>query len=199
MDVENEQLYSACRAEGSLEQVDAFERLWSICYRAVYAMIHAQPDADALASDCAQTALIKIHRNLDQCQQPTRFTSWAAQVARRVALDELRRPSHRLRADLDAADHLSDATDVAATVTSGDLATLLVHAIVNSGLSERSQRVVRGRYFREEPDEVLAAAERALGDQIVAPNHIQVTRSKNMAKLRGNKTLLERLRDELAT
>ena len=53
-----------------------------------------------------------------------------------------------------------------------------------SPMSERSQRVVIGRYLDELPDDQLAQTESKLTNSNVAPSHIQVTRAKNIAKLR---------------
>jgi RNA polymerase sigma factor (sigma-70 family) len=192
---ENERLYRECGAAGTLEQIDAFERLWALCYRLAYTMLRAQPDAEALAADCAQLALIKIERSLAQCQSPERFTAWAGQILRRSVLDELRRPERRRRADLAAAAELPTSAAGPATTAEGtDLAAQLRAAIATSGLSPRSQRVVLGRYFREQPDETLAAAESVISSTPVLPCHIQVTRAKNLAKLRADTTLLDRLR-----
>jgi hypothetical protein len=57
--------------------------------------------------------------------------------------------------------------------------------------------VVVGRYFDEQPDEALARTESDLAGQTVLPSHIQVTRAKNLAKLRGDTALLEQLRELL--
>jgi hypothetical protein len=60
----------------------------------------------------------------------------------------------------------------------------LQNLLNQSPISERSRRVVLGRYVADEPDEALAEAEAKLSGQTVLPSHIQVTRSKNLSKLR---------------
>ncbi len=196
--VDDQTLYSACRHAGTDLQTDAFKQLWAYLYRIAYAMLRTQRDPVPLASDCTQKALIKVHRNLDQCRNPAVFREWAAQILRRVVLDELRRPEYRrqvvLAMDeehapwLAAPQQLTDVMDVRA----------ILHEVIFHGpLSERSQRVVIGRYFEEQTDEILARAETQHAGQEVRPSHIQVTRAKNLAALRRDPALLTRLRELL--
>lgn len=191
----NLQLYRACSEAGSLSQVDAFEQLWARLYPRAVAMLRDRPDGAALAADCAQLALIKIHQSLGQCREPERFFAWAAQILRRVVIDELRRPSLRFAADLEAAGEvIAPEPPMEHALASAQLRERLERAIATGGLSDRSQRVVRGRYFADRSDEDLAAAERELGGAGVLPSHIQVTRAKNLAKLRADRDLREELR-----
>ncbi len=48
-------------------------------------------DVEPLAQDCAQEALLTILKRLDTFRGESRFTTWAYQIAIRLALDELRR------------------------------------------------------------------------------------------------------------
>ncbi len=187
-------LYTACAAEGSDAQRAAFTTLWAQLYRIAYAMVHSYPDPEALAADCTQIALIKVHRSLAQCDNPERFTSWAAQILRRTVLDEIRRPALRRRAALPD-DGVGLPTVEAPAPPNGDLRATLLAAINDGRLSARSQRVVIGRYFADTADEALAQAESRLADQPVLPSHIQVTRAKNLAKLRADPGLMEQLRE----
>lgn len=192
------QLYAACQRDGSQEQARAFELLWQHLYRIAYAMLRAAPDGDALAADCAQQALIKLHRNLSQCRQPEALREWAGQIVRRTVLDELRRPAQRRRASLpDDDDHSPWLAAPDLLESDGDLAALLREVIAQGPLSARSRRVVAGRYFAEQNDETLARAESELAGQPVLPSHIQVTRAKNLAALRRDPALLARLRELL--
>lgn len=176
----------------------AFETLWRYLYRIAYSMLHTRADGEALAADCAQLALVKIHRNINQCRSPEAFRSWSAQILRRIVIDELRRPDIARRAELVEDVGSSAQTDAMhASIDAADLRTLLLSAIRNGPLSERSQRVVLGRYFDEQPDEALAQIESQLSNQTVLPSHIQVTRAKNLSKLRADDRFIERLRDFL--
>jgi RNA polymerase sigma factor (sigma-70 family) len=189
--VSNQQLYTDCQQTGSIAQQQAYELLWRELYRIAYAMLLQQRDPDALASDCTQKALIKIHHNIVHCQEPERFRSWAAQIVRRTVIDTLRQPAFARQSELSET-HATIAVD--APPEPNELHAFLMHAIEKGPLSDRSRRVVLGRFFAEQPDEILAKQEQALiGDEIL-PSHIQVTRAKNLAKLRQQPNLLEQLR-----
>jgi RNA polymerase sigma factor (sigma-70 family) len=195
---DSESLYAACASDGSDAQIDAFEALWGDLYRIAYTMLRDRPGSDALAADCAQTALIKVYRNLSQCRDPAAFREWAAQVLRRVVLDELRRPEHTRRAALpEDDDHSGVLATPPAVAPDADLRTVLLAAIQGGPLSARSRRVVIGRYLQEQTDEALARIESQQSTQPVLPCHIQVTRAKNLSKLRGDEALLSRLRELL--
>jgi RNA polymerase sigma factor (sigma-70 family) len=192
---DNELLYRACLQDGSLAQAQAFEVIWQYVYSIAYSMLSTRLDGDALAADCAQTAIIKVYRNLAQCHDPARFRSWSAQITRHIVIDELRRPEHRYRADIP--DALADPLSLTTAADTGDLQTILWEALHHGPLSERSRRVIVGRYFEEQADEVLAQIESQTSDTVVLPCHIQVTRSKNLSKLRQDTRLLARLRELL--
>jgi RNA polymerase sigma factor (sigma-70 family) len=194
MDQDNssEGLYAACRQEGSDAQADAFRLLFGQLYRVAYGMLRARPDGEGLAADCAQAALIKVHRSLEQCREPATFQAWAAQIARRAVLDALRRPAQTRHVPLD--EH--EATLAAPPPEpAADLRGLLLDAVRQGPLSERSRRVIVGRFFDERADEELAAEEARLAGEPLLPSHVQVTRAKNIAKLRRDDELLGRLRE----
>ncbi|HEX6288856.1 MAG TPA: sigma factor [Herpetosiphonaceae bacterium] len=196
--VDDRTLYVACQQDGTDAQADAFEQLWAYLYRIAYAMLRTQRDPASLASDCTQKALIKIHRSLEQCRNPVVFREWTAQIVRRVVLDELRRPEYRrypaISIDDEHAPWLATSQQLADTT---DVRALLHDVIFHGPLSERSRRVVIGRYFAEQTDEVLARAETERAGQEIRPSHIQVTRAKNLAALRRDPALLDRLRELL--
>src|SRR3954454_1447938 len=91
---DNQALYAACLNDGSDVQAAAYESLWAELHRIAYWMLRERSDADAMASDCAQQALIKIHNSVAQCHDPAAFRPWTARVLHRVVFDELRRPEH---------------------------------------------------------------------------------------------------------
>lgn len=195
---DNQTLYDACRQDGSDAQVTAYEMLWASLHATAYWMVRERPDAGAMASDCAQIALIKIHNNLDQCQEPAAFRQWATRIARRVVLDELRRPEHARRVALpEDEDRASWLASVPAAAEPVDLRGLLLAAIQHGPLSDRSRRVITGRFLDEVSDEDLARVETELAGQPVLPSHVQVTRAKNLASLRRDPAFLDRLRDLL--
>jgi RNA polymerase sigma factor (sigma-70 family) len=185
---DNLSLYEACRAG----RAEGYEALWPSLYRVAYAMLRALPDADEAAADCAQLALVKVHRTIESCRMPEAFHAWAMQILRRTVLDEFRRPERRHRAAMPEENHAALAIT---PPQSDDLADVVQQMLAAAPLSERSRRVVVGRYFAERNDEDLAAAEAVLTGEAVRPSHIQVTRAKNLAKLRADEELIARLRE----
>lgn len=184
-------LYAACVQNGTDAQFDAFQQLWGYLYRIAYAMTRDRHDSEALSADCTQAALIKIHRNLAQCHEPTSFRSWAAQIVRRSVIDALRQPQYARRVSLPEAENMLASPPPSDAI---DLSGMLRAAIEHGPLSERSRRVVVGRFFRERSDEELATEESQISGDAVLPSHVQVTRAKNLAKLRQDTVLLEQLR-----
>jgi RNA polymerase sigma factor (sigma-70 family) len=195
--VDSVELYSAIQSPNTEAQRTAFEVLSVQLLRIARSMLREQPDGDDLAEDCVQMALIKIRHNLAQCRNPAAFREWAAQVLRRIVIDELRRPEYRRRASLPDDDHPDWQAAPQQSLSTDDLHTLLLDVIEHGPLSDRSRRVVIGRYFEEQPDEALARVESERSGQTVLPSHIQVTRAKNLAALRRDAALVERLRELL--
>lgn len=177
-------LYAACR-QG---EHTAYTQLWQYLRRVALKVVHDQPDAEALAQDCAQRALIRIHQRLEECREPRAFRAWSRRIAGNLAIDELRRRKRLLPLDDEREPHSAarhrgrpgPETAVATDLRLDNLRELLEHAPI----SDRSRRVVIGRYLDDTPDESLAATESRLAQSEVQPSHIQVTRAKNMAKLR---------------
>lgn len=189
-----EELYAACLRDGSDAQADAFRELWGHLYRVAYAMVGRRPDGEAMAADCAQAALVRVHGQLGQCREPAAFRAWAAQIARRAVLDALRREAAARLVPLPEGDHALAAPPPEPPSALRDV---LLAALRSGPLSERSRRVIMGRFFEDRPDETLAAVEAGLSGEPVLPSHIQVTRAKNIAKLRQDAALLQRLREEV--
>jgi len=193
--MDSEALYAACQKHGSDQQTDAFEQLSAYFYRIAYAMLRDRPGGADIAADCMQIALVKVHQNIDTCADPAAFQGWSAQILRRVVLDTLRQMvAARLDQLPDEEYELPAAAIVPAVEEPDDLGVFLRQAIANAPLSDRSRRVVIGRFFDDRPDADLALAESAYDGQVVLPCHVQVTRAKNLAKLRNDATLVAQLR-----
>lgn len=187
--------FADCQNPNPQVQAAAYEGLFIYLSRAALHIVRDQPGAEALAQDCAQIALIRIHERLDDCREPTAFRTWARQIVSHLAIDSLRRRSKLIFAAEDeletvlpetAADKPSPEEDV----TLADATSALYVTIRSAPISDRSRRVVIGRYLQELPDEPLAEKESELAGKTVLPSHIQVTRAKNMAKLRTWEPLL---------
>jgi RNA polymerase sigma factor (sigma-70 family) len=188
-------LYAACGMHGSDAQIDAFEQLSRHLYRIADAMLRGRPGGSEQAADCTQLALIKIHRNLERCREPAAFRHWSASILRRTVIDSIRQSAAALAEPLPDDDHgLPDSAFAAPPAEPEELGGLLRRAIATAPLSDRSRRVVAGRFFEERDDADLARSEGALSEQPVLPSHIQVTRAKNLAKLRADAALIQSLR-----
>lgn len=189
------ELYDACRNGAPDVQADAYRALWRYLYRVALHVVRDQPDPESLAQSCAQDALIRIHRRLDECRSPAAFRSWARRIVSNGAIDTLRRRKRLLPLDAAPATENDPVSEpppqpeaaVLSEMQLGDLRALLEKAPI----SARSFRVVVGRYLDDVPEETLAATESEIAGRDVQPSHIQVTRSKNIAKLRDWNLLQE--------
>ena len=187
--IESVELYRLCVSEDSAEKTQGYESLWPYLYRIAQIVVRDQHNADSLAQDCAQQALIRIHSRITECKEPAAFRTWSRRIVSHVAIDELRkrkRLSFTIDADdstlqLEAPESEQPETVAADNTPMGDLRALFEE----SPMSKRSRRVVAGRYFEEQPDEVLAQRESELSGKDVRPSHVQVTRAKNIAKLKN--------------
>ncbi|MBE2222619.1 MAG: sigma-70 family RNA polymerase sigma factor [Anaerolineae bacterium] len=190
-------LFVACGSRETAVQAAAYRELWHYLYRVALHVASQQPDQEALAQDCAQRALLRIHQQRETCEEPKAFRSWSRRIVTNLVIDELRR-----RQRLQPLESTSETTlntfhqqsislegCVLAEISLADLRQMLLQ----SPMSGRSQRVVIGRYLDDVDDESLAETESNLAQQEVLPSHIQVTRSKNIAKLKKWDALREAL------
>jgi RNA polymerase sigma factor (sigma-70 family) len=182
-------LYHACRGAAAA-QTAAYQTLWRILYPPVFYLVRRQPDADDLAQECTQQALVRIHQRLIECHEPAAFRTWARRLACNLTIDELRR-RQRLVALPAEEDERPSAMSAIASQPAPDSAVLadinradLRQLLAQAPISERSHRAVVGRFLDDLPDESLAQTESDLGQAPVLPSHIQVTRAKNLSKLR---------------
>jgi RNA polymerase sigma-70 factor (ECF subfamily) len=86
----NEEWVQALRAPASEE---ALEDLRATMVRGLRAVLAGRiaGDAEPLAEDFAQEALLKVLNSLDSFRGESRFTTWAQKIAVHIALSELRR------------------------------------------------------------------------------------------------------------
>lgn len=185
---EAEQLYAACRSDDPTERSEAFSWLWTYLYRVTSYVLASHAGGDAMAQDAAQNAMIKIHARLDSCREPAAFIGWSRRIAGHAAIDLIRR-DRRLQ-PLDPSEggpvpRTAQVESPAAAVVAALDAESLRRLIKQAPLSNRSRRVVIGRYLDDVPDLVLAPEESRRAGKTVLPSHIQVTRSKNLSKLRA--------------
>lgn len=187
------ELYADCRSADPVVQNAAYKLLWHYLYRVALQVVHDQPEAEMLAEDCAQEALFRLHTRIDECREPHAFRIWARRIVSHVAIDELRRRKRLFSLDEDTLDDseaplsLSLETKPLSEAMALERIGLaeLRRVIQQAPISDRSRRVILGRYLDDLPDETLAQSEGELIDQPVRPSHIQVTRAKNITKLRN--------------
>lgn len=180
-------LYEAWASTDTAVQTEAVQTMWQYLHRIAYNISYKQADAPALAQDCAQKAIIRIHHQLENCQEPKAFKSWCRRIVSNLVIDELRRRKRFIHPDEErpfTEDPSFANVSAEMAVVSELTAVSLRQTLQQSPMSARSQRVVIGRYLDELPDEQLAQVESDLSGTTLAPSHIQVTRAKNIAKLR---------------
>lgn len=187
---DSQQLYAACLSRDTAVQAGAYRTLWQYLYRIALQIVYDQPAGDALAQDHAQKALLRIHGRIGECNEPAAFRTWARRIVSHIAIDDLRRRKRLLpleaaavltgEAGAEVDTHSLPEKKALRKLSLAELRQLLSHAPI----SDRSRRLIIGRYLDDEPDETLAGIESELAGQVVQPSHIQVTRSKNISKLR---------------
>lgn len=186
-------LYQACSSPLLELQTQGYQALWDYVYRVAWYVLYDQPGAEDLAQECAQQALLRIHARLADCRAPAAFRGWARQIVVHLAIDELR---HRQRLTILPEPEVVWSEPSAETGRVEEAATThlreaeLTQLIRQSPLSDRSKRVIFGRFWDNLPDEMLAVTEGQLAGQTVLPSHVQVTRAKNIAKLRAYPPLI---------
>ena len=196
--VDSADLYHACGSADRAIQAEAYRVLWEYLYRIAFYLTAQQPDQEALAQDCAQQSLIRIYQQRLRCEEPKAFRTWSRRIVSHLTIDELRRrkrlqplPEPDEETQLDAQTASNPEVETADSLTAVSLRRLLQI----SPMSDRSRRVVIGRYLDELDDDDLAQTESELVGEDVRPSHIQVTRAKNISKLR-QWPLLQRFLEE---
>jgi RNA polymerase sigma factor (sigma-70 family) len=184
------ELYAACCSTTPSVQAAAYTTLWAYLYQIALQVVYDQPEAEALAQDCAQIALVRVHERLEECKEPAAFRTWTRRIVSHIAIDELRRRKRLLPIERDESGDVAANKPVANQPTADDAALERIRLeelrklISRAPISDRSRRVVLGCYLDNISDEKLAQTESQLVGRAVWPSHIQVTRSKDVAKLR---------------
>lgn len=197
-------LYNACRGGDLAAQSAAYRNLWEQLYRVAHYLVANQRDATDLAQDCAQNALLRIHQRIHECHEPAAFLGWSQRIVSNITIDELRRRKRFTSTDTGTEDDVLEA--IASLLDQPEERVLgrlqideLRQMILQSPISDRSRRVVIGRFFDGVEDDELAQQERELSSETVLASHVQVTRAKNLAKLRGWEPLRQVLLAQVAS
>jgi len=187
---DNAVLYTACQSINEAVQSAAYQALWDYLYRIAWQVVNDQRDVADLAQDCAQEALIRVHKRLAECNDPASFKAWAGKIVSNIAIDALRQRKRLVpwepgdeTADKDT-DPLADSPSGLEDIVLEKISLAELRKLLNQApISARSLRAVQGRYLDDQSDEILAQTESELANRRVLPSHLQVTRSKNMRKL----------------
>ena len=187
--MESAKLYANCVSQDLSTKEEAYQELWQYLYRIAFYIVYDQPDAPGLAQDCAQKALIRIHDRITECHTPAAFKGWAKTIVKNAAVDSLRRrkrliPLEDDRQDESGAKWSQGGPSLEEEVVDQMRWSEIRDLITQAPISDRSRRTIIGRYFDELPDESLANAESDIAGKKVLPSHLQVTRAKNLSKLR---------------
>jgi RNA polymerase sigma factor (sigma-70 family) len=192
-------LFTACSSPETAVQTEAYRALWQYLYRVALHVANTQPDQEALAQDSAQQALVRIHHQRETCEEPKAFRSWCRRIVTNLVIDELRRRQRFQPLESTPDTALSTSAQQQPSLEKQVLVDLsldnLRQLLLQSPMSDRSRRVVIGRYLDDAEDESLAQIESELEQKEVLPSHIQVTRSKNIAKLKKWDALTTLLRE----
>src|SRR5687768_1656418 len=92
-------LYHACHSPDPQVQAAAYTALWQYLYRVVLHLVGRQPDAESLAQDCAQMALIRIHGRRIKYHEPAAFRACSRRIAGHLAIDTLRQQRRLITLD----------------------------------------------------------------------------------------------------
>ncbi len=100
----NAQWLADLAANNSSRQSEALEVLRKVLYRGIWDYLDRERsdllskshgELEQMAEDFAQEATLRVLKNLDSFRGDSRFTTWAAKVAVRVAISELRRARYK--------------------------------------------------------------------------------------------------------
>jgi RNA polymerase sigma factor (sigma-70 family) len=206
-------LFEACHSGSELERVAAFERLGQLLYRLLLPRVRRDPRLQHLAQDCAQDAMVKIWRKLDEGQgpeDPDRFIAWSGRIATNALLDALRRlePAAkvqrskrvalsrqvRMDAELEAGDRpMADRlADEGAVVPDERLAYAEIHALLArirdiQSISEQSRTVLTKGFLEGWEDEELAKY------LDTSRRNVHVIRCRDLVKLRADADFMAEL------
>lgn len=69
--------------------------IWQQVHEGLRAFIARRVESDAGIEDILQDVFVRVHRRLDQLQNPERLTSWVYQITRHAIIDYYRAPGRR--------------------------------------------------------------------------------------------------------
>ncbi len=184
--MEDKKLYEACQSDDKVEQEEGYRLIEHAIYPVVFLRTRHLRDWHEFAQDCIQQTVERIYDRIADCHTPTSFRAWARRIAINITLNNLKRQSRTLYFSADAEDELVQIEDTTIVSPEIEIENSQFWELLStqSPMSDRSKRVVIGRFRDQYNDEQLAMKESQLASKPVTPANIQVTRSKNIRKLR---------------
>jgi RNA polymerase sigma factor (sigma-70 family) len=177
---DSSELYAGCLSQETAVQADAYAQLWGILYRRALVMTKYN---EMMAEEYTQRSILRVFLKIASCESPEKFIGWAQRITHNLILDELRREKRLVDWD-----ETYDPPETNDTLEENALDRISTEEwrilLLQAPLSDRSRRVVIGRFLDDEQDEQLSLVESELSGATVRPSHIQVTRTKNLSKLK---------------
>ncbi|MEM7115658.1 MAG: sigma-70 family RNA polymerase sigma factor [Chloroflexota bacterium] len=187
----SESLYNGCLSDNPAVREMAYDALWLYLKRVALKAILDPTDIETRAEDFAQATIERVFVRINECRNPKAFKGWAARITTNMIIDTSRREGRLVPLPDDADDPdkptrlLPDEGPLLeATVLDQLTESAWREALNQAPISPRSRRVVVGRFLDGKDDATLAQEESDISQKVVKPSHIQVTRTKNMGKLR---------------
>ncbi len=205
-------LYAACAETGSPRQRRAFDELARHLYRTALFKTH---DIQ-IAEDCAQQALFRIWRHLEQCRAPGSFLNWCNLILLNTIREHFRAQLKHARVgerelwliiainpsdaspddgapSQDWADCADDSTSAEfEDVLHADLRQQLVDAIRAELKNETHAQVIVELFLNDKSFSQVAEQLRT------TPGNIQVIKSRALARLRGSEEMIRLCAEWLA-
>lgn len=176
---DSSELYARCLSDDPNVRNVAYHELWQILFKVAFAMVYDEMRAEGYA----QKGIERVFQKIDSCEEPARFVGWAKRLTQNLILDEWRREKRLVEweDDYDPPEFGGSLEEEVLMAISLEEWRVLLH---QAPLSDRSRRVVIGRFLDDAGDEMLSQVESVLSQSVVRPSHIQATRSKNLSKLK---------------
>lgn len=84
--------------------------IWEEVHKGLRAFILKRVNNDAEADDILQDVFLRVHRRLDQLQDPDRLLSWIFQITRHVIIDHYRSSGRRRESSVGLASDMGEVT-----------------------------------------------------------------------------------------
>lgn len=180
-------LYNACMSDVANIQEAGYRQLAFYLYRVALLVVHDQHDREQFAQDAVQYCCERVYEKILECKEPKAFKGWCRQIMKNWIIDQLRKGNRLTPLEDETLERYSNeevSENIEGEIIRESNISSLRDLLNQAPISPRSKRVVIGRFVDNQGDDHLAQVESELSGNIVRPNNIQVTRAKNITKLR---------------